>query len=156
MTHLKETKISIRQFKIEDLQKVHEIERESFSSPWPKFVFKYYYWRNPKGFFIATKNDEIVGYAIVEIVKHKLGKRGHLVNLAVKPSFRRKKIGKTLMEAVFNYLVKEGAEDLWLEVRVSNIIARNFYLKLGFKEEGRIWRYYLNEDAILMMKKLKN
>jgi ribosomal-protein-alanine N-acetyltransferase len=152
---LEESKINIRLFKIEDLQKVYEIECDSFSLPWPKFVFKYYYQRNPNGFFVATKNDEILGYAIVEIVKYKLKKRGHLLNLAVKPSFRRKKVGTALMKAVFNYLLKEGVDDLWLEVRVSNLISRNFYSKLGFKENGKIWRYYLDEDAIIMVKELR-
>ncbi|MEM3506279.1 MAG: GNAT family N-acetyltransferase, partial [Candidatus Bathyarchaeia archaeon] len=82
---LEENKIDIRLFKVEDIEKVYEIECESFSSPWPKFIFKYYHWRNPEGFFVAVKNNEIVGYAIVEIVKHNLKKRGHLLNLAVKP-----------------------------------------------------------------------
>ncbi|MEM3061346.1 MAG: ribosomal protein S18-alanine N-acetyltransferase [Candidatus Bathyarchaeia archaeon] len=155
MNFLEEIKINVRLFKMEDLQKVYEIECESFLFPWQKFVFRYYHWRNPEGFFVATKNGEIVGYAITEIAKHGLEKHGHLLNLAVKPSFRRKKVGTALMEAVFNYLAKESVEDLWLEVRISNLVARSFYSKLGFKENGKIWRYYLNEDAIKMVKRLK-
>jgi len=40
-----------------------------------------------------------------------------------------------------------------LEVRASNLAARNFYLRLGYREVFTIDQYYANgEDAVVMMK----
>jgi ribosomal-protein-alanine N-acetyltransferase len=45
-----------------------------------------------------------------------------------------------------------GARFMTLEVRVSNVVAQNLYLKYGFEARGTRRRYYTdnNEDALVM------
>ncbi len=150
----------IRPFQPSDLDEVLGIEWVSFPDPWPELQFKFLYKRNPNGFLVAVLNGKIIGYVVAEIAirleprKFRFKKRGHLLNIAVHKEFRRKGIGKALVESITSFLRKKRLEDVWLEVRASNSIARNFYLSVGFKEKSRKLRYYFHEDAIVMAKKL--
>jgi ribosomal-protein-alanine N-acetyltransferase len=148
----------IRQFQPSDLDDICNIERLSFPHPWSESEFYLSYQREPQGFLVAIINGKIIGYVIAEVVsslgpkKFRLRRRGHLLNVAVHPDFRRKGIGKTLVNTIDSYLQEKGSEDIFLEVRASNSIAKNFYLSMGFEEKGRKHRYYLTEDALVMVK----
>ncbi len=152
--------IIIRPFQLLDLDKIVDIEQRSFPDPWSNFEFKLACQRNPRGFLIAVKNEIIVGYIIADVIMNfdsqsiQGKKRGHILNIAVHPKFRSEHIGKALIEAITAYLHNEEVEELCLEVRSSNIIARSFYLSMGFNEKGRKLGYYFTEDAIIMMKNL--
>ncbi len=152
--------VIIRPFNLLDLDKIVDIEQRSFTDPWSNFEFKLACQRNPRGFLVALKNDLIVGYIIADVIVsldgHSIqGKKcGHILNIAVHPEFRREHIGKELIEAITAYLYNEEVEELFLEVRSSNMIARSFYLSMGFNEKRRKLGYYFTEDAVMMMKKL--
>lgn len=152
--------IQIRPFQLTDLDRIHYIEERSFPHPWTAMDFMNIHKRDPNGFLVAVRNGEVLGYVVAEIITS-LGfrdfrskRRGHLLNLAVHPEFKCKGIGTVLAKAIIAYLKEKGSEDVWLEVRRSNSIARSFYSKLGFLEKGRKLRYYFNEDAIIMTKEL--
>ncbi|MGH2369451.1 MAG: ribosomal protein S18-alanine N-acetyltransferase [Chloroflexota bacterium] len=76
----------------------------------------------------------------------------HITSLAVKPGFRSRGLGELLMLSLFDMAVRVNARWLTLEVRVSNMVARTLYQKLGFREAGIRQRYYTdnNEDAVIM------
>jgi ribosomal-protein-alanine N-acetyltransferase len=76
----------------------------------------------------------------------------HISTLAVDQTFRRRGIGKLLLEAVLRHGIEEGAQMVTLEVRESNEPALKLYQKYGFKPVGRRTGYYRDndEDAILM------
>lgn len=150
----------IRPFQRSDLDCVCYIESRSFPEPWSELQFKFLHRKNPNGFLVAILNGKVVGYIVAEVAmrleprKFRFKKRGHILNIAVYPEFRRKGIGEALVEAIISFLRKKRPEDVWLEVRASNLTAKNFYLRVGFKEKGRKLQYYLCEDAIIMVKKL--
>ena len=152
--------ISVRPFRPPDLGEVYEIERASFPSPWPKFYFRLLHLKNPDGFLVAEVDGRIAGYIVVDIEHRielqnlKLKRYGHILNLAVHRDFRRRGVATALIRRAFKHLRDVGAEGVWLEVRESNLPARRLYSKLGFKVTGRITRYYLNEDAIVMERRL--
>jgi len=149
-----------RRFTPLDFEEVYDIEKKSFSDPWHRIHFAFSYWSNPAGFLVAELGEKIVGYAIVEMTRDedpwrpKLKIRGHIQNLAVDPRFRRRGIGRKLIEAILSLLREQGVESVWLETRESNSTARAFYSKIGFKEEGRLPSYYSDEDALMMTKRL--
>ncbi|MEE8400778.1 MAG: GNAT family N-acetyltransferase, partial [Candidatus Hydrothermarchaeaceae archaeon] len=70
------------------------------------------------------------------------------------PIKRKKGIGKILMSATINRLCEFGANNVWLEVRISNNDAIEFYKKLGFAEEGIIPAYYSDFEDARMLKKI--
>ena len=150
----------VRPFERSDLDSIEDIERRSFNDPWSRNEFELSHQRDGIRFFVAVRNAKVVVYVIVEVVrtvvplKLRLIKRGHLLNIAVDPKYRRFSVGKTLVDASIRYLRKESVQEIWLEVRASNSIAKRFYLKMGFKETGRKNQYYLTEDALVMKKEL--
>jgi len=153
-------RLMIRPFTPSDLDSIYDIERRSFPHPWSRFAFRLTYSRNPHGFLVAVADEKVVGYVIAEKMMYreppgsKMKRSAHLLNIAVDPEFRHRGIGKALMETITTYLRGEGVNGIWLEVRASNLVARSFYSRMGFEERGRRARYYLDEDAVVMMKEL--
>jgi len=79
-----------------------------------------------------------------------------ILNLAVAPAWRRRGIGRGLMETALEGAVSAGVRRVFLEVRESNAGARAFYSRLGFAEGGRRRNYYRDpeEDALLLSRTL--
>ncbi|MEM3884547.1 MAG: ribosomal protein S18-alanine N-acetyltransferase [Nitrososphaerota archaeon] len=148
-------KIVIRAFRPSDIEDVCRIEKESFKDPWPCYVFTYLHTKNPGSIKVALVNEKLVGYVVFDVEERDGKKVGHILNLAVEQSFRRMGIGRALMEAAISYVKGSGVNEVWLEVRESNTVARKFYLSMGFVEKGRINRYYHDEDAIVMYKEIE-
>ena len=152
--------LTIRPFEPSDLDSVYDIERRSFPHPWSRIQFSLSYRRNQCGFLVAVGNGKVVGYVIAEKAKRieprkfQVKRCTHLLNIAVDPRLRRKGVGNALMEAITARVREEGVKNIWLEVRTSNSPARNFYSRIGFQEKGRKPRYYLSEDAVVLMKEL--
>ncbi len=113
-------------------------------------------------FYVAEVDNEIVGYALSRIeegqsyFKSSYIKMGHIVSVAVREKFRRKGIATYMILTLLNSLKSiYGAEEAFLEVRISNEPAIKLYEKLSFKVVKKLTQYYLDgEDALLMAKAL--
>ncbi len=70
----------------------------------------------------------------------------------VSPKARRQGIGRTLIQSLFVWARGLGSQDVWLEVRESNMCALRLYQQCGFSIVGRRPGYYADppEDAVLM------
>ncbi|OJV47620.1 MAG: hypothetical protein BGO28_07270 [Alphaproteobacteria bacterium 43-37] len=62
-----------------------------------------------------------------------------VVYICVDPSFRRMKLGKRMMEHIFD---KKRGADVFIEVNQGNIDALNFYYSLDFMLIGKRLNYY--------------
>lgn len=152
--------IHVRTFMVNDLDSILSIERESFDDAWPKNFFIYMYQKTPELFLVAVQEGEISGFVIGELreimisgVSHKF-KVGHILNIAVEKTKRRRGIGNQLMDEVEERFKRYGASRATLEVRESNVAAKRFYLTRGYREIGVVDAYYRNENAIIMSKNL--
>lgn len=72
-------------------------------------------------------------------------------NIVVEPQTRRRGQGRALVRELLARARKELANSVLLEVRESNVPARQLYLSLGFKQINQRPRYYSHpeEDAIV-------
>jgi ribosomal-protein-alanine N-acetyltransferase len=79
-----------------------------------------------------------------------------ILKIGVLPAFQRKGIGTTLMEAAYLEGSRRGCRRCFLEVRMSNRIAIEFYYRHGFKVAGSRLNYYSDpvEDAWIMERPL--
>ena len=139
----------IRKMTLDDLPAVVELDRRSFSLPWPERSFRFELTDNPASrCWVVEVDGKLVGMIVVWL----LVDEAHVATLATHPDFRRQGIAKKLLSHALQNLVKEGAQSSFLEVRVSNMAAQEMYRKFGYKESGRRRRYYKDndEDAILM------
>ena len=73
--------------------------------------------------------------------------------IVVDENYRRNGIATKLLKYLENKY--QNVDNITLEVRESNIEAINFYKNNSFSEVARRKHYYNNEDAILMLKKLR-
>ena len=150
---------TLRTFTVSDLERVMHINTACLPENYSSFFYKDLYTRFPDTFIVAEMDGELQGYIMCRIEKG-WSKRGrlsparlcHVVSIAVMESYRRRGIGKALVEQAMGrgrrtYDSNEG----YLEVRVSNEPAVNLYAKLGFTKVKRNYGYYLNgEDAWVM------
>ncbi len=139
----------------EDIDKVVEIERLSFTTPWSKYAFLSEIYNQPisRPFVIEnSRENKIIGYVIYWII----GDEAHINNIALHPEFRGKGIGEYVLRKIIELIKKAGAKFISLEVRPSNIPARKLYQKLGFRLKAIRKNYYINpkEDALILVKDL--
>ena len=112
------------------------------------------HYSNPENFLVVEEDGRIIGYAVFTI-KNNPFPLGHLLNLAVKESYKRQGVGSLLLKTVLRMLEEKRTKEVYLEVNKSNIAARRFYASFGFKEDRKIKNYYgTGEDAIIMRLKL--
>jgi len=95
-----------------------------------------------------TTEEHIIGYSGMWI----LADEAHIMSIASTEEYRHKGVGEALLIGIIDLARKHRARIVTLEVRVSNTIAQNLYLKYGFRKTGLRKGYYLDnrEDAIIM------
>ena len=150
MNHFDVDIITIRDLVPSDLPQVLEIERACFPDPWTLESFRNSL--NSRYFkSLGAFNPQLLGYIISMFAAGEL----HILNIAVKPRFRRQGLAGKLLDELFNHF-NDQLTFAYLEVRVSNLSAINFYHRRGFRQVGLRKKYYPNgEDAILMTKQMQ-
>ena len=141
--------ITVREMRIDDIDKVCEIENDSFSMPWPATGFFTYLIREDALFIVACEDDEILGYCGLICVPDE----GDITNVAVQKDCRGRGIGKKLISEIIKRGAEKGVKKIFLEVRVSNEAAIALYKNAGFVQVGLRKNYYEKpvEDAIIML-----
>ena len=116
------------------------------------------YWlfnKNIATSFIATYNDEPVGYAIYYPIFGSFSTKGkvHLEDIFIKEEFRCKGFGKYFLSKVIEHALSCGYEGMEWSALDWNETAINFYNKLGAREEhGRKYFEFSKTD----MEKIKD
>jgi len=98
----------------------------------------------------AVDRTALAGFAMMEYGDE----RAHLVLLAVRPTHRRRGIGRRLFDWLLESALTAGMESVHLELRAGNEAARRFYRALGFSETIMIPRYYGGTEAAMRMIRL--
>lgn len=142
-------KVTFQPMRVEHLDAIQVIEKQSFPIPWPRQTFEFEILHNELAHYIvAVCEGQVVGYGGFWMILND----GHITNIAVLPSFRGCDIGKALLFSLMSNAYALGADRMTLEVRPSNVVARALYESFGFVEAGCRKGYYQdnNEDAIIM------
>lgn len=95
----------------------------------------------------ACDRGSLVGFAMMEFGDE----RAHLVLMAVRPTHRRRGVGRRLVEWLIESALAAGIESVHLELRATNDAARRFYRALGFGETILVPRYYGGTESALRM-----
>lgn len=137
----------IRAADTRDLAAVHAIERAAFRDPWSLRQLAACLSADTL-FLVAHRAAQVLGYVIVRIAADE----GELLNVAVVPAARRQGIGRALIRAALAAAGARGARTVYLEVRESNLGARQLYAGEGFEMIGRRRGYYRTpgEDAVVL------
>lgn len=89
------------------------------------------------------------------------GPEVELLLVAVSPNDRGRGLGRMMVESVTRDAARRGAEDIFLEVRENNLVARRLYHALGFADVGRRADYYVGLNgtrfaAVTMKRTISN
>ena len=130
------------------VSQVAQLEAQCFSMPWSENAIGGEL-TNPLALWVvAVEDGTVAGY----IGSQSVMGEADMMNLAVHPEYRRRGIGRALVQTLVSMLWSKGVTSLTLEVRASNESAIALYTQLGFTQVGRRPNYYKNprEDALIL------
>ena len=136
------------------VDEVVAIEQSAYDHPWTRGNFLDSM-RSGYEAQILGAGDTVLGY----FVAMKGVDEVHLLNITVAPARQGEGWGRVMLDALVLWARGQGAQWLWLEVRVSNVRAQRIYERHGYKRVGERKGYYPNgagrrEDAVVMSLKL--
>jgi ribosomal-protein-alanine N-acetyltransferase len=132
-----------------DIAGVAAVEKASYPFPWSEGIFRDclrvgYLCR------IAECEGAVVAYGIVAMGAGE----AHVLNLCVGEPMRGRGIGRQMLMLLIERASQAGMQDVFLEVRPSNMHAIALYQSVGFIEVGRRRGYYQavegREDALVL------
>lgn len=148
---------SVLPARAEHLDGIASIEQASFLVPWKREFFEselsepYRYSR------VLVSQDGSVPRVGGYLFAVSLYEEFHINKIATDPRVRNRGLGRVLLEDALQRARAARANAVTLEVRISNIPAREFYGSYGFREAYRRKAYYLDgEDAFAMMLPLED
>lgn len=146
--------ITIRAIQAPDLSAVLEIQSScEGAAQWSRAAYEKLFDALPSELaWVAERDGRIIGFIVVRQLTDEL----EILNLAVAAVARRQGAGRALLQHVLTHASAHGVHKVFLEVRVSNLIALRFYEAHGFISTGRRTNYYTSppEDALLLARSL--
>jgi ribosomal-protein-alanine N-acetyltransferase len=139
---------------LQRLGAVMAIEREAYEHPWTRGNFLDSLHSGYEAQILCA-GETVLGY----FVAMKGVDEVHLLNLTVAPRQQGEGWGRVMLDALALWARGQGAQWLWLEVRVSNARAQRIYESHGYRRVGERKGYYpvahgKREDAVVMSLKL--
>lgn len=147
--------IIVRKMEESDLDRIMEVEKSCFTTPWSRYSFLLEITKNQLArYFVAEVDGVVAGYGGMWLILDEC----HITNIAVSEEYRRLGLGKKLLEELIKLCEKNEVRSMTLEVREDNEAAKDLYKSHGFIENGRRTNYYqdVGKDAIIMWKKLES
>ncbi|QEP42671.1 ribosomal-protein-alanine N-acetyltransferase [Ectothiorhodospiraceae bacterium BW-2] len=136
--------------RLEQLPAVAAIEAQVAPFGWSEALFLATLKEGSYDCRVLLLAEEVVGYTISAQVLDE----GHLHNLAIHPNYQGRGLGRWLLLEVVNRLTQSGVRVLFLEVRISNIVAMSLYARIGFEQIAIRRDYYPaaygREDGVIM------
>lgn len=124
--------IDIRAMQLEDYENVLALWQGmpgiGLSSADSKAALAQFLSRNPGLSLVALDDGQVVG----TILAGNDGRRGYLYHMAMAPAYRRRGVGKTLLQRCLAALEAEGIEKSHLFVYQENEEAKRFWEKCGW------------------------
>lgn len=139
--------LTIRSMSISDLENIKTILESDFDDFWNYNIFYQELQNVNSEYFIALKNNEIVGFAGIWISVDDI----HITNIVTKKVYRNNGIGTKLLNHLITTAKAKKLSSLTLEVNETNKSAISLYEKHHFQKIGQRKNYYKqNENAIIM------
>ena len=102
--------------------------------------------------YVLVDGDSVLGYVVWQ--EDKEISEGHILNIAVTHSMRRRGLGRILLMHAFETMRSHDIGNCKLEVRESNIAAQALYVGGGMTLSSKDPGYYEEEDALIYTIKL--
>lgn len=129
------------------------IEKD-LSEPYSIFTYRYFIIQWPRLCFLAMDGEKCVGCVVNKLELHAPSgaMRGYIAMLAVDTTYRKKRIGSTLVRKAITQMIEDGADEVVLECEETNKAALSLYHSLGFIRDKRLHKYYLSGSDAFRLK----
>ena len=139
---------------VQHLEAVLRVEQQAYAHPWLHSNFTDALKSGYQAQLLLA-DDSLLGY----FVAMKGVDEVHLLNLTVAPAHQRQGWAHVMLDALAIWAKGQGADWLWLEVRVGNLRALQVYEAHGYRRVGQRKNYYptgqgQREDAVVMSLRL--
>lgn len=165
--------LTLRYMTLDDIPQVVEIDRQAFSTPWTPRSYTYEINESSHSYMVVLEQETVAPPAPtpkgLRRWWHRLTQNGastpqtqrsviaygglwnimdeaHISTIAVRPELRGHGYGEIVLAAMVQRALNLTAEYIVLEVRMSNAVAQNLYLKHGFIVAG-VKRNYYRDDS---------
>ncbi|MDP6571009.1 MAG: ribosomal protein S18-alanine N-acetyltransferase [Candidatus Marinimicrobia bacterium] len=129
------------------LDEITAIENAVFPHPWSKTQLQHdILTQLETENFVYIQNKSVIGYIFGWVIEEEY----HLNNIAVHKDFRRRQVGRSLINHVIALLIDKNVQIIFLEVDIKNTAAQKCYESLGFEQNGRRKNYYPSGDDALL------
>jgi ribosomal-protein-alanine N-acetyltransferase len=143
---------TVREVQPGDIRALAAAEIDCFDDPWPEPYFATELFA-PGRFHrvLVDSHGDLVAYLFTAWQYLDL----HILKVATLPKFRRKGLGRRLMDVAEEHATEMAGETLTLEVRPTNAPAIALYETLGYRRLGIRPGYYSDgSDALVMTKRV--
>jgi peptide alpha-N-acetyltransferase len=129
---------------------------KELSEPYSIYTYRFFIHNWPELCLLArdTTNNCNIGVIVCKLDHDPKWRRGYIAMLAVEQAYRRRGIGKMLVQRSIEVMREKGCDEVMLEAEVTNKSALILYDRLGFIRERRLYRYYLNGSDAFRLKLL--
>lgn len=129
-----------------DLDALVALEVQIYDHPWTERILREELRQSNRAYLVVEIGGRIIGLGGAMVVMED----AHITTLGIAPGYRRRGIGSRLLLELIDRVIDEGARNLTLEVRESNVDAQALYERFGFDHVGKRHGYYRDEDALVM------
>jgi [ribosomal protein S18]-alanine N-acetyltransferase len=127
-----------------DADTLAALHAQGFHRGWPSADFaSYIAGRDTPVYVACDAKRKIAGFAMLRLAADE----AELITIAVEPRWRKKGVGRALMNALFADLRTTPARRLFLEVAADNPAALRLYARLGFAKISERQGYYARPDG---------
>jgi ribosomal-protein-alanine N-acetyltransferase len=169
--------LRLRYMRLPDIPQVVAIDRQSFDPPWAARSYAYEIGESTYSHMVVLERIDdrkpvpswrrlVASLAPREVEKQIVGYGGlwhiadevHISTIAVHPQMRGRGWGEIVLAGMVRRALTLDASYIVLEVRVSNAVAQNLYVKYGFETVATKPKYYqtTGEDAYDMRLNLRD
>ena len=146
--------MDIRKGNIEDIPSFEYLDNLCFPQTlrYSRYDFIYYFFRKSVFSLVAEDAEGIHAFLIADI---RPPDDGHIATIDVHPSYRRRGLGKSLMDESEKIFKDVGVPRIVLEVHENNVPAQLFYSDIGFRIDRRLENYYYTGNGMRLAKKIE-
>lgn len=158
LVEISNQKIKILDFEEKYADEILQIQAETDLSVWSKRDYLGELKREDSIFkIVQTADENIIGFALIRLLignsntSNASFGSSEILNIAVRNSFQNRGIGQMIFDEILRELENKNITEIWLEVRLSNANAIDFYQKNGFEFQFERKNYYQNptENALI-------
>ena len=151
---IRRTSISFNRLTSIEIPSVLSIEEQNSDYPWTQVQFTTSIENSKNLCYCLSLNSKTIGYLIAMLASD----TADILNIGIDPDFKRQGHGTALLNHLIEELRKRKIVEIFLEVRIGNKSAIQFYKKQGFEKISVRKNYYTKnsknqsqrEDGIMM------